>query len=107
MLHQGTSSTSIDMIYVENKNKKKLIDFQVEAQSSLFSNFYEEFKNTEIEVNSNISVNLFELKELTAFNLGFLLASWEHKVFVTAQMLQINPFDQFGVEAGKILTKNK
>ena len=107
MLHQGTSSTSIDMIYVKNKNKKKLIDFQVEAQSSLFSNFYEEFKNTEIEVNSNISVNLFELKELTAFNLGFLLASWEHKVFVTAQMLQINPFDQFGVEAGKTLTKNK
>ena len=58
-------------------------------------------------MNSNISVNLFELKELTAFNLGFLLASWEHKVFVTAQMLQINPFDQFGVEAGKTLTKNK
>jgi glucose-6-phosphate isomerase len=35
--------------------------------------------------------------------LGYLLASWEHKVFISAQMLQINPFDQFGVEAGKFL----
>ena len=33
--------------------------------------------------------------------LGFLLATWEHRVFVTACLLQINPFDQFGVVAGK------
>ncbi|MDA9636074.1 hypothetical protein N9T42_00015 [SAR86 cluster bacterium] len=105
LLHQGTSQTAIDMIYIENENKKNLIDSQVAAQSDLFNSFHEEFKNTHIAVNSDVSVNLFKLNKLNAFNLGFLLASWEHKVFITAQMLQINPFDQFGVEAGKRLAK--
>jgi glucose-6-phosphate isomerase len=33
--------------------------------------------------------------------LGYLIATWEHRVFITATMLEINPFDQFGVIAGK------
>jgi len=51
--------------------------------------------------NSNIPVNLFVLPRLSLKELGFLLATWEHRVFITACMLQINPFDQFGVAAGK------
>ena len=47
----------------------------------------------------------FFLKKLDAFNLGYLIASWEHRTFITATMLGINPFDQFGVNAGKIYTK--
>ena len=39
-------------------------------------------------------------------SLGFLIASWEHRVFITSSMLQINPFDQFGVKAGKIVTQS-
>ena len=50
-------------------------------------------------------VNLFMLKKLDPFNLGYLIASWEHRTFVTAKILGINPFDQFGVNAGKIYTK--
>ena len=38
-------------------------------------------------------------------NLGYLLATWEHRTFITSVMLEINPFDQFGVNAGKIYTK--
>ena len=37
--------------------------------------------------------------------LGFLIATWEHRTYVTAKMLQINPFDQYGVSAGKIFAK--
>ena len=51
--------------------------------------------------NGNIPVNLFVLPKLSLRELGFLLATWEHRVFVTASLLQINPFDQFGVAAGK------
>ena len=104
MLHQGTSNTAADLIYVDNKkSKKSLTNSQAQIQSDLFINSPEEIKGTKLEVNSNISVNLFRLNELTPFTLGYLLASWEHKVFISAQMLQINPFDQFGVEAGKFL----
>ena len=33
------------------------------------------------------------------------IATWEQVFFITSVMLQINPFDQFGVNAGKIYTK--
>ena len=39
-------------------------------------------------------------------NLAIFLATWEHRTYITAVMLKINPFDQFGVNAGKIYTKS-
>jgi len=41
------------------------------------------------------------LEELEASSLGALLAFYEHRTFVNAALLDINPFDQFGVELGK------
>jgi len=40
---------------------------------------------------------------LTPSALGQLLALYEHKVFVESVIWNINPFDQFGVELGKVL----
>jgi len=45
------------------------------------------------------------LDELTAFNLGSLIALYEHKVFVQSVIWNINAFDQWGVEIGKQLSK--
>ncbi|WP_417621823.1 glucose-6-phosphate isomerase [Parasphingorhabdus sp.] len=41
------------------------------------------------------------LDDLDARSLGALLAFYEHRTFVNAVLLNINPFDQFGVELGK------
>ena len=41
------------------------------------------------------------LPRLDAFTLGALLAFYEHRTFVAACLLGINPFDQWGVELGK------
>ena len=41
------------------------------------------------------------MEELEAHSLGALLAFYEHRTFVNATLLGINPFDQFGVELGK------
>ena len=41
------------------------------------------------------------LEDLEASSLGALLAFYEHRTFVNAVLLNINPFDQFGVELGK------
>ena len=43
------------------------------------------------------------LDRLDARTLGALIAFYEHRVFVNAALLDINPFDQFGVELGKAM----
>ena len=45
------------------------------------------------------------LDQLDPRTLGALIALYEHRVFVGAVMLGINPFDQFGVELGKDMAK--
>ncbi|HRL20689.1 MAG TPA: glucose-6-phosphate isomerase [Alcaligenes sp.] len=46
---------------------------------------------------------LIVLPRLTPFALGALLALYEHKIFVQGLIWGINPFDQWGVEYGKVL----
>jgi glucose-6-phosphate isomerase len=41
------------------------------------------------------------LDRLDPATLGALLALYEHRTFVAATLLGINPFDQWGVELGK------
>ncbi len=43
------------------------------------------------------------LSKLTPHTLGMLLALYEHKIFVSGAIWNINPFDQWGVELGKQL----
>ncbi len=49
--------------------------------------------------------NLIVLPSLTPYTLGSLLALYEHKIFVQGVIWGINPFDQWGVEYGKVLAK--
>ena len=54
-------------------------------------------------VPGNRPTNSILMKRLDAFNLGALLAMYEHKVFVQGVIWNVNSFDQFGVELGKTL----
>ena len=45
------------------------------------------------------------LDQLDPRTLGALLAFYEHRTFVSAALLGINPFDQFGVELGKEMAR--
>ncbi|GAB1260672.1 glucose-6-phosphate isomerase [Aurantivibrio plasticivorans] len=49
--------------------------------------------------------NTLMLDELTPESLGALIAAYEHKVFTLSVLLNVNPFDQWGVELGKQLGK--
>ena len=44
-------------------------------------------------------------EELNAATLGALIAFHEHRTFANGVMLEINSFDQFGVELGKEIAK--
>jgi glucose-6-phosphate isomerase len=47
--------------------------------------------------------NTFLYRRLTPYMLGMLIALYEHKVFVQGVVWDINSFDQWGVELGKVL----
>ena len=104
LLHQGTQNICADVI-ASLEDTKSLAYAQAITQTSLLSYGAEDLLGGQDRINGNIPVNLFLLKKIDSFSLGYLIATWEHRTYVTATMLEINPFDQFGVSAGKIYTK--
>ena len=104
LLHQGTHNVCADIILNKNKSFGNLAYSQGITQAGLLSKGAEVLLRDEEKINGNVPVNLFIFDGIDAKKLGFLIATWEHRVFITSVMLQINPFDQFGVNAGKIYT---
>lgn len=107
LLHQGTAYFCVDIICVDtDKEENELLYAQSQAQADLlaFGADTNNFKDHE-KVNGQTPVNLISLKEINPYNIGYLIALWEHRVFLTSRMLQINPFDQYGVNAGKIFAR--
>ena len=51
----------------------------------------------------NKPTNSFLLREINPFNLGSLIALYEHKIFVQGVIWNVFSFDQWGVELGKQL----
>ena len=53
----------------------------------------------------NQPTNTIFYQKLTPFNLGALIAMYEHKIFAQGIIWDLNSFDQWGVELGKSLAK--
>jgi len=58
-------------------------------------------------VPGNRPSNFITLPQLDAFSIGALLALYEHRTFVQGVLWNINSFDQWGVEIGKLLLKQR
>ena len=56
-------------------------------------------------VPGNRPSNTLMMKQLTPATLGALTAAYEHKVYVLSVLTQVNAFDQWGVELGKVLSR--
>ena len=104
LLHQGTQNVAADII-VFKEDSTTLAYAQAITQSRLLSNGTKSTLKDEERINGNVPINLFLFNQLDPYTLGYLMATWEHRTFITAAMLEINPFDQFGVQAGKDSTK--
>ncbi len=91
LLHQGTHLLPIDFITIENNDNFSSHWLRVNCLAQIQA----------ILKNSQSFIHLINLKALTPYTLGSLMALYEHKVFVQSQVWQINPFDQPGVELGK------
>ena len=86
------------------EDKKSLAYAQAQTQFRLLSQKVKILSKKE-QINSNIPVNLFFLKKSDPFSLGYLIATWEYRTFISSILLEINAFDQYGVEAGKNFTR--
>ena len=104
LMHQGTQNICADII-ASKEDSKSLAYAQALTQTKLLSTGTEGILSEEEKINGNIPTNLFLLNKIDSYTLGYLIATWEHRTFVSSVMLEINPFDQFGVSAGKIFTK--
>ncbi len=108
MLHQGTRQIPTDFIAVaEDPNILKGHQDQLLAncfaQSAALANgkHYPDEPHKTCAGGQRSTVII--LPRLNPFSVGLLLAAYEHKIFVQAQMWRINAFDQWGVELGKSL----
>lgn len=80
------------------KNKETVA---AELSSAGFSEAYIEKLTPHKVLSGNHPSNMLVLSKLTPEILGALIALYEHKVFTSAMIWGINPFDQWGVEMGK------
>jgi len=55
------------------------------------------------DIAGNRATTLITLQALTPATLGALIALYEHKTYVQSVLMNINAFDQWGVELGKVL----
>ena len=105
LMHQGTQDLCADII-ASAEDLDNLAYVQAITQAKILSSGESEIKlENESKINGNVPINLFILNELNSYSLGYLIATWEYRTYITAVILGINPFDQFGVNAGKIYTK--
>jgi glucose-6-phosphate isomerase len=120
LIHQGTKCIPCDFIGFANASNP--IDDQ---HTLLMANFFAQtealaFGRTRDEVlaegvapelaphrtfSGNRPTNTLLAARLDPRTLGALVALYEHKVFVQGVLWNVNSFDQFGVELGKVLAK--
>jgi glucose-6-phosphate isomerase len=120
LLHQGTRLIPCDFIAFEEAlnplgEQHQLLLANVLAQGEALA-FGKTIKQVEAEgttpdlaphrvFEGNRPSNTLLLERLTPHALGRLVALYEHSVFTQGTLWQIDSFDQWGVELGKVLAK--
>jgi glucose-6-phosphate isomerase len=120
LIHQGTKLIPVDLIGF-GKTLNPIRDHHDILMSNVFAQAEAlAFGKTADEVRAegtpeavvphrvfegNRPSNVILAEELTPFRLGTLVALYEHSVFTQGAIWNIDSFDQWGVELGKVLAK--
>ncbi len=123
LLHQGTrlipcdfiavAAPSYDARHLPRHHDLLLANVIAQAQALAFGKTANEVREDGIPdhlvahrtFDGNRPSNMIVIDRLTPRTLGALVAFYEHSVFVQAAIWGINPFDQWGVELGKLLAQ--
>ena len=110
LLHQGTQAVSVEFIAVrkpehpwEQHHNLLLVNAIAQAQALMQGR---EHTQPQHRIAGNRPSTFITLPELSPRTLGALLALYEHRVFVCGAVWNINSFDQWGVELGKVLAQD-
>lgn len=121
LIHQGTKLIPVDFIgfktslYGEEDHQDKLMSNFFGQTDALMEGKNEEHLKLDKVPDELIPFKTFKgnkpsntilIEELNPFNLGALIAMYEHKIFVQGIIWNIYSFDQWGVELGKVLAKD-
>lgn len=120
LLHQGTKLVPCDFIgckeslnSIGDHHIKLMANFLAQTEALAFGKTAEELQKEGVQENliphktfeGNRPTNTILIDKLTPYTLGQIIALYEHKIFVQGVIWNINSFDQWGVELGKILAK--
>ncbi len=107
-LHQGPEPVPVDFIGIiqdaENAPEQhRTLLANMLAQSSALMVGQTDQQNPHKNFTGDRPSTSILLDALSPYHLGSLLAFYEHETVILAQLCSINPFDQWGVELGKVL----
>ena len=120
LLHQGTKLVPADFIgFAQSQNPigdhhlKLIANLLAQPEALAFGKTAEEVEaeGTPLKLvphrtfEGNRPSNTILARRLDPQTLGKLIALYEHKIFVQGVIWQVNSFDQWGVELGKVLAK--
>ncbi|NOY49357.1 MAG: glucose-6-phosphate isomerase [Chlorobi bacterium] len=121
LVHQGTKLIPVDFIgFKESLNPLSahqdylIANMLAQGEALAFGKTEEQVRAEGVApeliphkvFDGNRPSSTFFLDVLTPDKLGKLVAMYEHSVYVQGLIWNINPFDQWGVELGKVLAKN-
>lgn len=131
LLHQGTKIIPCDFIApilshnpISNHHEKLIANFLAQTKALAFGQtmdaIMQNYQNFDRNDDSNRDRNIIPFKvcqgnrpsnsilirKITPYNLGSLIALYEHKIFTQGVIFNIYGFDQWGVELGKQLAND-
>jgi len=121
MIHQGSQIVPVDFVAplvppreLPGHHTKLLANCFAQAEALMRGRSADELRAAGVTDESRIPHMVFEgnrpsntllMENLTPHVLGALIALYEHRTFVQGVVWNINSFDQWGVELGKILAR--
>jgi glucose-6-phosphate isomerase len=111
LLHQGTTAVPVEFVAaIENEDSvdprhHQLLLANCFAQGAALMAGREHEDAARSYPGDRPSTTVL-LQRLDPRSLGALIAFYEHRTFANAVLLDINPFDQFGVELGKEMARS-
>ncbi len=107
-LHQGTHAYSADFIATTERGYRDDSWILANSLAQHHVVFYGHTDKTapEKHIEGGHGSTLILLDKINAKTIGMLLALYEHKVACLGYLWNINPFDQWGVERGKVMAED-
>ena len=113
MIHQGNNIVPVDFIGVTQDNlmndypdhyRMLIANMRGQANALALGQTLEEAKQDTFRVfDGNRPSTVFYLNHFDFKTIGYLIASYEHKIFTQGILWNLNSYDQPGVELGKAI----